>query len=264
MDAKNKLSIQNMNTFETFLQLHKASTPLMLGNVWDVTSAQTFEAMGFSAIATSSAALAKAYGYDDGEKMPFSDLLRMAERIAKNVSIPFSVDMEGGYSRTAAGIVENIERLYHYGIAGINLEDSTVAAQRTLGSIDVFQKKLDAVTNALQQKNIRLFINVRTDTYLLGVNEALAETQRRAKAYQQAGASGLFVPCITNAHDIREVVNSTPLPLNVLSVPGLPAVTELTKLGVKRISLGNAVYDWLHSTLKNKLKNASPEAWLTN
>jgi len=253
-----------MNAFQTFLQLHKTETPLLLGNVWDVTSAQTFEAMGFKAIATSSAAMAKAYGYDDGEKMPFSDLLRMVERIARNVSIPFSVDIEGGYSHTAAGVVENIERLYQYGIAGINLEDSAVTTQRAIQPADEFQKKLEAITNALRKKNIELFINVRTDTYLLGLANALSETRHRAKAYQQAGATGLFVPCIADPGDIREVVNSTPLPLNVLSIPGLPEVSELTKLGVKRISLGNAVYDWLHNTLKKNLKNASPKTWFTN
>lgn len=240
-----------MSSFETFSQLHKTETPLLIGNVWDVTSAKTFEKLGFKAVATSSAALAKVYGYEDGEKMPFSDLLRMAERIAQNVTIPFSVDIEAGYSRTVTGIVENIEKLHDLGIAGINFEDSTVTNTRTLQPVSDFQKTLATVHEALLKKNINIFINVRTDTFLLGIPATLTETINRIKAYGQAGASGIFVPCIANRNDIHEVVNATALPVNVLSIPGLPTIPALAQLGVKRVSTGNFLYDWLTDKLES-------------
>lgn len=245
-----------MNAFETFVQLHATEKPLIIGNVWDVTSAKTFESLGYKAIATSSDALAKVYGYDDGEKMPFSDLLRMAEQIARNVSIPFSVDLEGGYSQTTDGIVENITRLYDLGVAGINFEDSLVGGKRGLRSVSDFQKTLAAVREQLLRKNINLFINARTDTYLLGLPAALEETLTRIKAYEEAGASGIFVPCITDANDIRTVVKATSLPINVLARPNLTSVDDLAALGVRRLSMGNAVYDKLTDVLNSTMAAA--------
>lgn len=65
-----------MNSFERFLQLHQNTQPLLLGNIWDVNSARIFESNGFKAIGTSSQAVAKVFGYDDGENIPFDTLLQ--------------------------------------------------------------------------------------------------------------------------------------------------------------------------------------------
>src|SRR5690349_18933817 len=113
-----------MNSFETFKQLHQNPTPLLLGNIWDVNSARIFEASGYKAIGVSSQALSLAFGYDDGENLPFDLLLQIAKRVTEVTRIPFSVDMEGGYSRTVGGIIENIDKLHDAGVAGINLEDT--------------------------------------------------------------------------------------------------------------------------------------------
>src|SRR5215831_10467112 len=105
-----------MYRFEEFKQLHYQSTPLLIGNVWDVMSAKIFEQLGFKAIATSSAALARTMGYEDGEKIPFDLLLKMVERIIGNINIPLSVDIEGGYSRNISEIIRNIEKLHELGV----------------------------------------------------------------------------------------------------------------------------------------------------
>src|SRR4249919_2288635 len=98
-----------MNQFQ---QLHNGATPLLLGNCWDVSSAKLLEENGFKAIATSSAAVARSLGYEDGEKMPFHLLLETVQRIQQHITVPFSVDMEKGYSDTSHGIIENIQQLY--------------------------------------------------------------------------------------------------------------------------------------------------------
>src|SRR5687767_14440613 len=135
-----------MNSFETFLQLHQTSTPLLLGNIWDVNSAQIFEANGYKAIGTSSHAVAKSLGYEDGEKLPFETLLQLAKRVVESVRIPFSVDMEGGYSRTIDGIIENIKKLHDAGVVGLNMEDTIAGATRQLQPVTEFQKILSAVS----------------------------------------------------------------------------------------------------------------------
>jgi 2-methylisocitrate lyase-like PEP mutase family enzyme len=238
-----------MNSFETFTQLHQGPGPLLLGNCWDVNSAKTLEAGGYKAIGTSSLAVAKSLGYEDGEELPFEILLRLAKKVVETIRVPFTVDMEGGYSRTIDGIIENIKKMHDAGAVGINLEDTIAGAARQLQPVAEFQKTLSAVAEHISQNNLKMFLNIRTDGFLLGMPTALAETITRIKAYENAGAHGVFVPCITGSNDIREVVKTTALPVNVMCMPGLPGFEELQSLGVKRISMGpflfNKVYDYL-------------------
>lgn len=182
-----------MNHYETFLQLHQQATPLLLGNSWDVISAKLLQANGFKAIATSSAAVAQSLGYDDGENMPFELLLDAAKRIQKNITVPFSVDMERGYSNSTDGIIENILKLHDIGVVGINLEDS---ANGVMEPSDIFAQRISTITNYLAQKNVPLFINARTDAFLLQLPNAATETVARIKVYENTGAAGIFVPFI--------------------------------------------------------------------
>lgn len=237
-----------MNNFETFSQLHQGPTPFILGNIWDVKSAQVFEANGYQAIGVSSQALSNAMGYQDGENLPFEVLLQLARRVVDVVNIPFSVDMEGGYSRTIEGIITNIDKLHDAGVVGVNLEDTIAGDTRYLQPVEEFQKTVSAVANHISRNNLKLFLNIRTDGFLLGLPSALAETLIRVKNYEDAGASGVFVPCITDNNDIKAVVNATGLPVNVMCMPALPDFEALASLGVKRVSMGpflfNKAYDY--------------------
>jgi len=126
-----------MNSFENFSGLHQGATPLLLGNIWDVSSAKMFETCGYKAIGTSSHAVANTFGYEDGEQLEFENLFRLAKRVAQVVSIPLSIDIEGGFSRTPEGIIENIRRLHDVGVVGVNLEDTIAGAARQFQSIIV-------------------------------------------------------------------------------------------------------------------------------
>ena len=240
-----------MKQFETFLQLHHSATPLLLGNCWDVNSATILEASGFKAIATSSLAVAQSFGYEDGENLPFELLLATAKRIKQNITVPFSVDMERGFSNTTAGIIENILQLYDTGVVGINLEDSV---KGQLEPAVVFAKRIETIANYLAQKNIPLFINARTDAVLLKLPNALEESVSRIKQYENTGAGGIFVPFIKEENDIKTVVAASSLPVNVLPVPGLPDIATLTALGVKRISLGSSLFNAIKRDIANKAK----------
>ncbi|HET9432004.1 MAG TPA: isocitrate lyase/phosphoenolpyruvate mutase family protein, partial [Chitinophagaceae bacterium] len=227
-----------MKSFETFLQLHKNPTPFLLGNIWDVNSAKIFESKGYKAVGTSSQAVAKTLGYEDGEKMPFDALFQLAKRVVNVVNIPCTIDIEGGYARSIAGIIENIEKLHDIGVVGVNLEDTIAGTSRQLQPVAAFQKILSALAEHISKNNLKMFLNIRTDGFLLDMPTALAETLTRIKIYEKSGAHGIFVPCITNKNDIKEVVNATNLPVNVMCMPDLPNFEELNSLGVKRISIG--------------------------
>lgn len=227
-----------MSRFETFTQLHHNSQPFVLGNCWDVQSARTFEASGYKAIGISSQALSVARGYEDGEQLPFPQLLQLASQITGAVHIPFSVDLEAGYSRNIRDIITHMEQLHEAGVAGINLEDTIPGNPRQFQPAADFSRQLHAITSHLTRNNISLFINVRTDAFLLGMPDALNQTLLRIKDYESAGASGLFVPCIVNSSDIQAVTAATALPVNVMCMPDLPGFDTLAALGVKRISMG--------------------------
>lgn len=233
-----------------FKSLHQKEQPLLIGNVWDAPSAKVFEKLNFNAIATSSAAIANMLGYEDGEQLSFLELEYIVKRIISATSLPLSVDIESGYSRDSAIVVENIARLYHIGVVGINIEDSFIKDNRQLVNANEFQKIIFEIHQHFSKLKMDIFINVRTDTFLLHVPNALEETLKRIAIYEKAGADGIFVPGIEKASDILAVVAATSLPINVMCMPNLPDFKALKNLGVKRISMGN----FLHHSVCRQLE----------
>ncbi len=235
-----------MNNYEIFLQLHKQSKPLILANAWNVKSALLLEKNGCKAIATSSAAIANSLGYDDGENISFEEMFFVVKRIMSCIKIPLSVDMETGYSNNISEVISNIEKLHDIGVIGINIEDSQ--------GKELFIKKLSSIKNHLLKKNMQLFLNARTDSYLLNLPNALDITLDRIKPYEDAGADGIFVPFITEEESIKKITSSTTLPVNVLCMPALYSFDEIGECGVKRISMGNYLFKAHYNHLETLIK----------
>lgn len=243
-----------------FKKLHKQATPLLIGNVWDVPSAKVAEVAGFQAIGTSSAAIAKQFGYEDGEELSFSELFYVVKRIKANTDLPLSVDVESGYSRDPLQIAHHIEQLADLGVVGVNIEDSIIDEKRILLSAEAFAQTIAQIKKTLTKKGIAIFLNARTDTFLLDVPDKVAVTQQRIQLYEQAGADGIFVPCITEIADIQAVVKSTTLPINVMCMPDLPDFQTLQKLGVQRVSMGNFAFEQQVSFLERVMGKIKKEA----
>jgi len=221
----------------SFRALHAAGPILLLPNAWDAGSARLIEACGAAAIATTSSGLAWACGYRDGDAIPPRELAAAAARIARVLSVPLSVDAEGGYATDPARVGETIAALLDAGAVGINLEDGRE-------SPDLLCAKIAAARTAARKAGIDLFINARTDVFLKGLaphGRRVEETLARARRYREAGCDGLFVPAASAPEDLRELVGGTELPVNVMVVPELPAVAELAALGVRRVSAGGAL-----------------------
>src|SRR5690606_40629808 len=126
---------------------------------------------------------------------------------------------------------------------GINLEDGlTKGKDRKLGEISVLAEKIRAIKSLLKNENKYIYINARIDTYTTKSSNALEETLKRIKAYEEAGADGFFIPLINEESDIKAVMETTKLPLNVFLKDGLKSYEEFANLGVHRISSGNAIH----------------------
>lgn len=243
---------QTVTAYSIFKELHLQTKLLLLGNVWNVQSANLFEKLGFRAIGTSSAAIAHSLGYEDGQQLSFSELLYMVDRIMKNTNLPLTVDLEHGYGITAAEITANIRQLHNMGIAGINIEDSRFEnGKRKLVDSKQFAALLKTISSTLNGSDTYVFINARCDAFLLGLPDAASQAKQRIELYEQNGADGIFLPGICDADDIRSAVAQTSLPINVMCVPSLPDFETLAAIGVKRISMGNFMNENLLRTMED-------------
>lgn len=239
------------NNVSLFNQLHHQDEPLLIGNIWNAQSAKAFAKAGYKAIATSSAAVAETLGYSDGENMSFEEYLFLVERIIRATTLPLSVDLETGYGDTPAAIAENIKHLSELGVVGVNIEDSVITnGNRKIIDLASFAAKISQVVELVKTSGIDMFINLRSDVFLLGLPAAREAAIDRAKIYNTTGVDGLFVPCISSIDDIRAVTSVSKLPVNVMCMPNLPNFDELKQAGVKRISMGNFVNGKLYKDLE--------------
>jgi 2-methylisocitrate lyase-like PEP mutase family enzyme len=222
---------------DEFHRLHVPGKPLRLANAWDAGSARLIESCGAAAIATTSAGLAWAHGYPDGDVLPPSLLSSAVAEIARVLSVPLSVDAEGGYSDDPKAVGEVARAIVNAGGIGINIEDGSA-------SPDLLVAKIAAARTAAEASGVNLFINARTDVYLRGLvnaERAIDEILQRAARYRDAGCDGIFVPAVTDPDAIRTIAATVELPLNVLVVPNLPPMAALADLGVARVSAGSGI-----------------------
>lgn len=225
------------NAVSTFRQLHVNTTPLRLPNAWDAGSARLFESAGATAIATTSAGVAWALGYQDGRVLPVDEVVGAASRMARVLEVPLSFDIENGYSDDPKVVADTVARLIDIGVAGINIEDGP-------DTPSLLASKIDAIRTSASKAGADIFINARCDVFLARLVEdslLIEESITRGKLYASAGADGLFLPGLVTANDITEVVKSISLPLNVMAWPGLSEAAELGKLGVRRLSAGSGI-----------------------
>jgi len=236
MDSSQKVKAEH------FKKLHQGSEILVLPNIWDPLGAALLESLNYPAVATASASVALTGGYEDGEHIPFSDVLIRLKAITASVKIPVTADIESGYAISDEALEKNIEQVINTGIVGINLEDHDKQSD-TLFSLEAQANRIRLVRKVAETMNVPLFINARTDVYLRGKGfvtpeEKLMETLRRGKAYLDAGADGLFPPAMKDKDELAKLVSSLRCPVNVIAFPGIPDFKTLKEIGVARISLG--------------------------
>ena len=243
----------------TFAKLHQGPDLLILPNAWDAGSARIIEHAGAKAIATSSAAVAWAHGYPDGEALSPDQLLGVIREIARVVSVPVSADIEAAYASDAAAAAAFAGRVIDAGAVGVNIEDGNSPP-------DLLVAKIAALREAGAKKGVDLWINARVDVYLRKLVEgegAYPEAIARAKRYSEAGASSIFVPGVADKELIGNLAREIKLPLNVLAWPGLPDAATLKSLGVRRLSAGSglakAVLSYAHGMTSDFLATGKSE-----
>ena len=239
------MTIQN-DKARLFHSLHVPGRPLVLFNAWDAGSARAVAEAGAAAIATGSWSVAAANGFVDGEKLPLSSALENLRRIVAAVAQPVTVDLESGYGDAPERVAATVAAALDAGAIGCNLEDSFPADGR-LRDIGEQAARLAAARQAAREAGVAMFINARTDVFFQQPAQAhdmsmVDAALERARAYAEAGASGLFVPGVIAEPLIARLAQASPLPLNIMVMPGVPARARLAELGVARISHGPGPY----------------------
>jgi 2-methylisocitrate lyase-like PEP mutase family enzyme len=247
-----------------FRDLHTSSEILILPNAWDAGSARLFEEAGAKAIATTSAGVAWALGYPDGNAVPIDKLAALVGNITDVIHVPLTVDFEAGYTDDPKKIALNLKPIIEAGAVGINIEDGE-------GTPELLARKIEHVRKTADSAGVKVFINARTDVYLNQEGDSVSwveETLTRAARYEAAGADGLFVPGLTEERAIKAIADGIRLPLNVMALAGLPAARELTQLGVRRLSAGGGISKvlWNHAydMAKEFLRSGDSEVVINN
>ncbi|MGV3529437.1 MAG: isocitrate lyase/PEP mutase family protein [Flavisolibacter sp.] len=237
----NHTSNQNEKALQ-LRQLHHAENLLILPNIWDVLGAKLLESLGYPAIATASASIAYANGYPDGEKIPFEDLCSILSKISNNVNSPVTADIESGYAVDDNQLREYIKLLIETGIVGINIED-TNHKTNTIFSIERQCARIKLIRSVAGEHGIPLFINARTDVLLHEKDFPTAESKyeellKRGSAYKEAGADCFYPIALRQKEAIQGMVSQLKMPVNILTLPGIPELKALKEMGVARVSLG--------------------------
>jgi 2-methylisocitrate lyase-like PEP mutase family enzyme len=226
----------------TFRQLHEQGC-FVIPNPWDRGTAIALAAMGFPALATTSAGVAFALGRPDTPTaLGIDAVLDNIAEIVDAVDLPVNADFQAGYADDLAGLAVNVARCAATGIAGLSIEDASGSSDDPLFSLPEAVNRIRAARSAIDESGADVVLTARAECFLYGRTD-LAEAITRLQAYADAGADVLYAPGIRAREDIAALVDALrPYPINVLmgSDTGL-TVAELAELGVRRISVGSAL-----------------------
>ena len=220
-------------------------------NPWDGVSALLLKQSGFQALGSSSAAIAFSLGRPDGaHAVGLIEALENATLLCRLTGLPINADLEDGFGPAPEDCAAAVEAAIAAGMAGVGIEDTTANPENP---IHEFDHAIERIRAAARVAKGRILLTGRTDNYLFGRPD-LDETIRRLTAFAEVGADVLYAPLLPDMNSIRAVVKAVaPKPLNVLIGPGTGPVpiAELQAAGVKRISLGAALYCHVMKSLKD-------------
>lgn len=226
---------------EQLRALHVPGDPMLLPNVWDAATARAVVGAGFPVVATTSAGVAVALGYEDHEGAPAGEMLAAAWRIARAVDAPVTVDAEAGYGMSPADLVA---ALRDAGAAGCNLEetDHAIGAPRDPAEWATW---LAAVRAAATATEYPLVINARVDLFLgpflAGADpgtqiDLVPEALERANAYLDAGADCVYPIALWEPEALRRFMAGVAGPVNTTRMPQTTSLDDLAGAGVARVS----------------------------
>ena len=201
-------------------------------NPWDAGSARLLAAAGFQALATTSAGFAWSLGKLDGH-VTRDELVAHVRSLVAATDLPLNVDSERCFPDDPGGVAETVRMLADAGAAGFSIEDYDPVTER----IDDIGRAAERVAEAAEAAQ-GMVLTGRAENHIRGVDD-LDDTIARLLAYRDAGGDAVYAPGLRDLGQIVEVVKAVGVPVNVLALPGGPAIQELASVGVRRVSVGS-------------------------
>ena len=224
-----------------FRSLHQSGKAFIIPNPWDVGTARILAAMGFEALATTSAGLAFSMGVAEGG-VSRDHALEHCRTIAGATDLPVSADLEKGFGDDPESVAETVGLAFETGLAGCSIEDHTGDRANPIYEFGLAVDRIQAAVEASRSLSQDFILTARCENFLWGRKD-LDDTIRRLQAFEAAGADVLYAPGLRDLETIRTVCSAVSKPVNV--VMGLPGATfsasDLEAAGVTRISVGSAL-----------------------
>ena len=209
-------------------------------NPWDVGSAHALVALGFPAVATTSAGFAWSIGKRDND-VSLEEALAHLRAIASAVSVPVNADFEGGFAVEPERLAAHVTAATATGIAGLSIEDSTHDDAHPLFDRALAVERIRAACAAIDATGTGVVLTARSEGFISGRPD-LPETIARLTAYAEAGADCLYAPGVRDHDAIASIVHAVaPKPVNVLVHADFATVADVARLGGRRISVGGAL-----------------------
>ena len=225
-----------------FRVLHDQPGAFVIPNPWDIGSARMLAALGFQALATSSAAAAATFGRRDG-RLTRDEALDHARLIVSATDLPVSADLEKGFGDAPEAVAETVRLAAAAGLVGCTIEDSTGNPERPLYDETLAVERIVAAAEAAHALPFPFMLTARAHNFLFP-DARLEDTIRRLRAFEAAGADVLFAPGLPDLDSVRMVCQSVTKPFNfMVGLKGKSfSVSELAEAGVRRISLAASLY----------------------
>lgn len=217
-----------------FRDLHAAT--FVIPNPWDVGTARLLAALGFKALATTSAGYAFSRGLPDGG-VDFEAMIQHCRELVAATPLPVSADLEKGKGDSAESAAETIFAAAAAGLAGCSIEDFSGDEERPIYDFSHAVERVAAAAEAARSLKHDFVLTARAENFLHGRPD-LDDTIKRLEAFEKAGADVLYAPGLTDIASVRAICSAVSKPVNVLAVPEF-TVAELKEAGAKRISLGS-------------------------
>jgi 2-methylisocitrate lyase-like PEP mutase family enzyme len=226
--------------FELFRSLHQRPGCFLIPNPWDAGSAVILTALGFEALATTSAGFSFSIGRpDSANDVTLEQILQNAKAIVEATHLPVSADLENGFGRSPEACMKTIHMAAEVGLIGGSIEDASADPEHPIYDLKLAAERIAAASHAARQSGFLL--TARAENFLHGRND-LDDTIKRLQAYSDAGADVLYAPGLPSLDAIRQVCAAVTKPVNVLM--GLKGATytvqQIAEAGAKRISVGGS------------------------
>jgi 2-methylisocitrate lyase-like PEP mutase family enzyme len=235
-------SSQQSSAGAKFRAMHESGC-FVLPNPWDIGTTIYLERLGFNALATTSAGFAFSRGKRDGD-VPRDEMLAHIREIVESTALPVNADFLNGFAHNPGELAANVKLCVGTGVAGLSVEDNSQDPAAPLYEKNPAVERIRAARAAIDASETGVVLTGRCEAWLVHDPNPLRTALDRLAAYAEAGADCLYAPGVSKPNEIAQIVETVaPKPVNVL-VSGFNhqlSLSQLTDLGVRRISVGSGL-----------------------